>query len=115
MISATVSKQWKMVRMTAELIKFVEKHNDLYGENDWAITFGEAFRSSMLAQMYAKMGIGIANSKHTERRAIDVNFFIGGVYQDKSEAYLPLGTYWESLGGVWGGRFKKADGNHFEV
>lgn len=115
MLSALVSRQWKLTRMTAELIQFVEKHNDLYGEDDWAVTFGEAQRPSMLAKMYAKMGIGIENSKHIDCLAIDLKLYVKGVYQAKSEAYLPLGTFWESLGGIWGGRFKRADGVHFEV
>jgi len=47
---------------------------------------------------------------------VDFNLFINGRYQDKSEAYLPLGEYWESLGGSWGGRFKSnPDGNHFSL
>jgi hypothetical protein len=107
--SALVSQQWKFVTMFGLLISFVKQHPG------WAITFGEAYRPSMLAQWYAKMGMGIANSKHCQRLAIDVNFFIDGVYQTKSEAYAPLGQFWESIGGRWGGRFKKSDGNHFEV
>ncbi|HAO1973206.1 TPA: M15 family peptidase, partial [Escherichia coli] len=25
------------------------------------------------------------------------------------------GEYWESIGGTWGGRFSRADGNHFSL
>ncbi|RAP72898.1 D-alanyl-D-alanine carboxypeptidase family protein [Candidatus Erwinia dacicola] len=47
---------------------------------------------------------------------MDFNLFINGQYQTDSAAYLPLGEYWESLGGTWGGRFKsRPDGNHFSL
>ena len=29
-----------------------------------------------------------------------------------TEDHEPLGEWWESIGGVWGGRFN--DGNHYE-
>ncbi|EJY8354924.1 M15 family metallopeptidase, partial [Cronobacter sakazakii] len=42
--------------------------------------------------------------------------FINGKYATRTEDYLPLGEYWESLGGSWGGRFKtNPDGNHFSL
>ncbi len=61
-----------------------------------------------------KNGKGIANSLHCQRLAVDFNLFINGIYQTDTAAYKPLGEYWESLGGAWGGRFKsRPDGNHF--
>ena len=45
--------------------------------------------------------------------AIDLNLHIDGKYQPSSEAHRPIGTKWESLGGTWGGRFAKKDGNHY--
>jgi hypothetical protein len=46
-----------------------------------------------------------------------LNLFKHGTYQTASEAYAPLGAYWESLGTdcAWGGRFSKPDGNHFSI
>ncbi|MHC9057792.1 M15 family metallopeptidase [Pantoea sp. y20] len=80
------------------------------------VTFGEAYRTPEQARLNAGSGKGIANSLHTQRLAVDLNLFINGVYQEKSEAYLPLGEYWESQGGSWGGRFKsRPDGNHFSL
>lgn len=84
------------------------------------LTLGEAWRSDETAELYAKAGKGIRNSLHGLRLAIDLNLFRGGVYLTNTEAYLPLGEYWESLSynGVecaWGGRFEKADGNHFSI
>lgn len=83
-------------------------------EQGYKLTFGEAYRTPAQAKLNAKSGVGISNSLHTERLAVDFNLFINGVYQERTEAYKPLGEYWESLGGAWGGRFKsRPDGNHF--
>jgi len=85
-------------------------------DNGYGLTFGEAFRTPEQAKLNAKNGAGITNSLHTQRLAIDFNLFINGVWQTDSSAFLPLGTYWESLGGRWGGRFKaRPDGNHFSL
>ena len=82
----------------------------------YRLTFGEVYRTPEQAALNAKKGSGISNSLHTQRLAVDFNLFINGVYQTKTEAYLPLGEYWESLGGEWGGRFKSnPDGNHFSL
>ncbi|MBB9356801.1 M15 family metallopeptidase, partial [Escherichia coli] len=62
-----------------------------------------------------KTGKGIRNSLHTLRLAVDFNLFINGEYQADTDAYRPLGEYWESIGGTWGGRFSRADGNHFSL
>ncbi|WP_140920167.1 M15 family metallopeptidase [Limnobaculum xujianqingii] len=84
-------------------------------ERGMRLTYGEAYRTPEQAALNAKSGKGISNSLHTQRLAVDFNLFINGQYQTDSAAYLPLGEYWESLGGSWGGRFKKADGNHFSL
>lgn len=82
----------------------------------YRLTFGEAYRTPEQAAINAKKGSGISNSLHTKRLAVDLNLFINGQYQTDSAAYLPLGEYWESLGGSWGGRFKsRPDGNHFSL
>jgi hypothetical protein len=51
-------------------------------------------------------------SKHYQRLAADLNLFKDGYYQRLTSAHEPLGLFWESLGGIWGGRFN--DGNHYE-
>ena len=84
-------------------------------EHGYRLTFGEAYRTPEQAALNAKKGSGIANSLHTQRLAVDFNLFIGGKWQTDSAAYLPLGEYWESIGGAWGGRFSKPDGNHFSL
>lgn len=85
------------------------------GDHGYRLTFGEAYRTPEQAALNAKKGSGITNSLHTQRLAVDFNLFIGGQYQTDSAAYLPLGEYWESIGGAWGGRFSKPDGNHFSL
>lgn len=84
-------------------------------EQGFELTFGEAYRTPEQAALNAKSGAGIANSLHTKRLAVDMNLFIEGVYQTSSEAYRPLGEKWEAMGGSWGGRFSKPDGNHFSL
>lgn len=102
-------KQQRFTVMVGKLIAWAESRG--YG-----LTFGEAYRSPEQAKANAQKGSGIANSLHCSRLAVDFNLFINGVYQERTEAYLPLGEYWESLGGAWGGRFKtRPDGNHFSL
>lgn len=52
-------------------------------------------------------------SFHNKGLAIDLNLFKDGKYLTTTEAHEPLGAYWESLGGTWGGNFKHSDGNHY--
>jgi len=102
-------KQQQFTRMVGKLIAWADA-------NGYAPTFGEAYRTPEQAKLNAKSGAGIANSLHTQRLAVDFNLFIGGVWQTDSRAFTPLGEYWESLGGSWGGRFKtNPDGNHFSL
>lgn len=45
------------------------------------------------------------NSKHLDNLAVDLKVIKDGkAYQDY-DTMKPLGEYWESLGGRWGGRF----------
>lgn len=86
----------------------------------WALTFGETYRSPEEAARLAKAGLGIKQSLHTKRLAIDLNLFIDGKYQTDSAAYEPLGEWWEAQSTehivcAWGGRFSRPDGNHFSV
>lgn len=101
-------KQQLFAVKIAQLILWADDHG-------FRLTFGETFRTPQQAALNAKKGSGIPNSLHTQRLAVDFNLFINGQYQTDSAAYLPLGEYWESIGGAWGGRFKKPDGNHFSL
>lgn len=101
-------KQRKFTTMIGRLIEWCDVHG-------YELTFGEAYRTPEQAQLNAKSGKGIANSLHTQRLAVDFNLFVNGQYQTDSAAYKPLGEFWESIGGAWGGRFSKPDGNHFSL
>ena len=55
------------------------------------------------------------NSKHLQGLAIDLVLIDENGKPDWNfEHYIPLGEYWEKLGGIWGGRWKLKDGVHFE-
>jgi hypothetical protein len=101
-------KQSLFVQLVAKLIAFAYA-------NDMELTFGECWRTPEQAKRNAANGRGISNSLHTERLAIDLNLFVGGVFIDSTEGHRRLGEYWESLhpNCRWGGRFRKPDGNHY--
>ncbi|WP_413480981.1 M15 family metallopeptidase [Serratia proteamaculans] len=102
-------KQQLFTKLIAQLILWAD-------EKGYRLTFGEAYRTPEQAALNAKKGSGISNSLHTKRLAVDLNLFINGQYQTNSAAYLPLGEFWESIGGSWGGRFRdRPDGNHFSL
>ena len=52
-------------------------------------------------------------SFHYKKLAIDLNLFRNGVYLKSTESHRPLGEFWESIGGTWGGRWD--DGNHYSL
>ena len=89
-------KQSKFASMIALLILFAY-------EQGYELTFGDA---------WAKSGHK-KDSNHYIRLAFDLNLFRNGRYLRSTKAHLPLGEFWESIGGVWGGRFD--DGNHYSL
>lgn len=72
-------------------------------EMGYEITVGDAF---------AKTGHR-DGSLHYLKLAIDLNLFKDGKYLRSTESHRPLGEFWESIGGTWGGRFN--DGNHYSL
>ena len=72
-------------------------------ELGYELTFGDAYATTGHKD----------NSFHYKRLALDLNLFKDTVYLTETVDYTPLGIFWESLGGTWGGRFKHSDGNHF--
>ena len=91
-------KQSKFVEMVSMLIDFAYAHG-------YELTFGDA---------WAHDG-HMEDSLHYIRLAIDLNLFKKGRYLRTTKAHEPLGHYWESLGGNWGGRMRKKDGNHYSL
>ena len=81
------------------------------------VTFGETHRPTWVATEYARRGLGIATSLHTQRLAVDLMLFKNGVYQTNSEAYRPLANLWKVVAPPFGvepaAGIDFNDGNHF--
>ena len=92
-------KQQKFAHMVALLILQAEQLG-------YRLTFGDAYRDP-------RCSYGHPQSLHRQRLAVDFNAFKNGEYLTATTDYEPLGSYWESIGGTWGGRF--GDGNHFSL
>ena len=75
----------------------------------YVITFGRGYAS----EAANKADGGHKKSNHLKRLALDINLFKDGRYLTSTKAHEPLGLYWESIGGTWGGRFN--DGNHYSL
>ena len=101
-----VEKQNQFAMMVAQLILKAQ-------EMGYQVSLGEAWRTPQQAAANAAAGTGIAKSLHIERLAIDLNLFRAGKYLSRTEDHRPLGEWWESIGGAWGGRFN--DGNHYSL
>lgn len=105
-------KQMIFTYNVAQLIEYIYA-------NQYAATFGDAFRSPEQAEINAKKGIGIKDSLHTQRLAIDLNLFNEKKeYVTDKKSYERFGNYWKSLhkDNVWGGDWKTlVDSNHFEM
>ncbi|PHS23501.1 MAG: hypothetical protein COA83_09690 [Methylophaga sp.] len=101
--------QWAFLKDLATLILFAE-------DQGYKLTGAELYRTPAHAKRNAAKGVGIADSLHCQRLAIDLNLFIDDKFRRDSEAHRPLGEFWESLDprNNWGGDFKKPDGNHYE-
>jgi len=80
----------------------------------YEVTLGDAYRDPRVhGVMGEKKSYGAALSYHKNRLAIDINLFKDGKYLPDTESHRPLGEWWESQGGTWGGNFKQKDGNHY--
>ena len=99
-------KQSEFARMIPRLI-------DKAHEMGYEVTLGDGYRDPrVFGKMGEAKGYGNPRSYHKLRLAIDLNLFKDGVYLEGTEQHRPLGEWWESVGGIWGGRFD--DGNHYQ-
>lgn len=105
------SLQQKQSRFAGMVARLIVKA----GEMGYEVTFGEAWRTPEQAALNVQKGTGIRNSLHLLRLAIDLNLFRNDVYLPNTEDHRPLGEWWESIGGSWGGRFARPDGNHYSL
>lgn len=100
-------KQRLFVSMVGDLIRFAYSIG-------LELSLGDGYRDPRLfGQVGEEKGYGRSGSNHKLRLAIDLNLFKDGKYLTKTEDHRPIGEYWESLGGSWGGRFN--DGNHYSI
>lgn len=100
-------KQRLFTLMIADLIAFAY-------ESGYTLTFGDAYRDPrVFGKVGYKQHYSSANSLHKSRLAVDFNLFKDGEFLTRTEDHQPLGEYWESIGGTWGGRFN--DGNHYSL
>lgn len=84
-------------------------------EQGYELTYGETYRSPQEAARLAKLGVGLKNSLHILKLAIDLNLFKDGKYLKSTKSHEPLGIWWEKQHPLcrWGGRF--GDGNHYSL
>lgn len=101
-------KQTRFAQMVAHLILMA----DMMG---FGVSLGDAYRDPrVFGAVGKKKGYGRSQSNHKIRLAIDLNLFNSdGDYLTETTDHEPLGEYWESIGGSWGGRFN--DGNHYSL
>ena len=100
-------KQRKFTYMIARLI-------DKAHELGYEVTLGDAYRDARVHGIFGeKKSYSAARSAHKLRLAIDLNLFRNGRYLQSTEDHRPLGEWWESQGGMWGGRW--SDGNHYSL
>lgn len=87
----------------------------------YELSFGEALRTPLQAQANAQSGVGIKNSLHLDRLAVDFEGFKDGKRLTTFDEWLPLGSLWESFSTDdyachWGGRFvTRLDVFHFSI
>lgn len=92
------------------------------GMRGYRVRIGETYRPDWVAFTYEAFGSGTRSSLHCRKLAVDLNLMQQDELLTDTEAYRPLGDWWEQQTGVyegiplrccWGGRF--GDGNHFSV
>lgn len=106
-MSELLDKQLRFSKMVVQLLL----RADMLG---YEYTFSDAYRDPRLhGELGEKKGYGHRSSAHKLRLAIDINLFKDKQFLSSTKDHEPLGLYWESLGGSWGGRFE--DGNHYSL
>lgn len=110
-MSVLLDKQFLFTRLTPRLLDYI--HSQAL-----ECTFGETWRTPEQAALNAKKGLGIANSLHIVRLAVDLNLFTkDGKWLQTFKDYEPIGLWWIEQDPLcrWGGRFAKPDPGHFSI
>jgi len=102
--------QWEFAKDVGRLFAYLTF-------NDYKFTIGEVLRTPEQQQIYLKTGKSkTANSKHLEKKAIDLNIWVRNELTYDVEKLKPIGEFWESLnpknkaGMFW----KWVDAPHYE-
>jgi hypothetical protein len=103
-----VAMQSRFLSMAARLVLHAEQLG-------YVVTGGDLYRDPRTFGEDGAHPYSHEHSLHRERLAIDLNIFLDGAYLVEPGPVEPLGTYWESLGGTWGGRFIPPDTGHFSL
>ncbi|MCL6269329.1 M15 family metallopeptidase [Sansalvadorimonas sp. 2012CJ34-2] len=113
----------KSVQKQAQFLIHVTQLLQKAYEASFIVTGGELYRTVEQQKLYVRQGRSkTMNSRHLQRLAIDLNFFIPDqegkvrLTYEKSDLQA-IGDYWESLhsDNKWGGNWKKfKDTPHFE-
>lgn len=116
-------KQSRFVWMVAQLIFFaLSKGHEITFGDAWAtvnvrrlkkLSFLSRLSDEEFQQLIHVVLGHKKRSKHYDRLAIDLNLFKDGKWLRKTEDHRPLGAFWVSLGGTWGGDW--GDGNHYQL
>ncbi len=83
----------------------------------YEFTEGDAYRDPRVHGVWGKKtSYSSADSLHKLRLAVDINLFLNGRYLTETKDHKEFGDYWKALhaNNVWGGDFKRKDGNHYE-
>jgi hypothetical protein len=100
----------KQKRFAKLLPRLIDKAHEL----GYEVSLGDAFRDPrVFGQLGESKGYGHRKSAHKMRLAVDLNLFKDGKFLQATDDHKPLGEWWESQGGSWGGRFN--DGNHYAL
>ena len=101
-------KQELFARLMWRLLQHIE-------EAGYQVRLGETWRSKAAAEDNARRGVGIVNSVHRLKLAVDINLFKDGKYLTSTEDHQAFGAWWEDQGEFcrWGGRFRNRDPGHY--
>lgn len=104
----------KLLKKQIEFTRLVPRLIDKAFELGYEVTLGDAYRDPRVhGAVGVKKGYGHRNSNHKQRLAVDLNLFKNGMYLMQKKDHEPLGKWWESQGGSWGGSFQSGDANHY--
>ena len=83
-------KRILFTHLIAELIIWASK-------NEYDLALDQVKRTEAEAAKNAAKGVGIANSLHLLGLAADLNLYIGGAYQETTEAHRKIGEKWKTM------------------